>query len=401
MEILFQNLSGWLTLFSIFFFIFFWTKKYPEIKNFLLTAFLLRVICVLLSYYNIITLPDSYGDADYFEEKASEFSKNYGLSIIFNFFVYDSLLISKLISFFYTLFGESKLMAQSISTAFGTASVYLVYNLCLKIWDNNSAKKAAWVAALFPTLILYSSYTLREVYIVFFLLIGLQGIIKFLKNYNFFAFLQVFTCFYILVFIHGAAAIGGFVFLFYLILGLIKIQLLKLYKFKISLFNLIFISILSIPFILLLTDQFKIPYLPNLFDLSSIIFKANIVITDTASYPSFLIINNNYELFTKVIIRAIYFLYSPFIWDIKTTYHMIGLFDAILYLILSFYVIVNWRNILNNPITRVFILLFISYLILHGLGTGNFGTGIRHRSKFVVILIILAAPKIKKFILNK
>ena len=42
--------------------------------------------------------------------------------------------------------------------------------------------------------------------------------------------------------------------------------------------------------------------------------------------------------------------------------------------------------------------LFIIYLIIYGIGTGNFGTGIRHRSKFVVILIVLAAPKIHKFL---
>lgn len=401
MEILLQNLLGWLTLLFIFSFIFFWTIKHPKTKHFLLTAFLLRIICVLLSYYNLITLPDSYGDADFFEAKVIEYSRNYGFFIIFDFFVYDSLLIFKIISLFYTIFGESKLMAQGLSAGFGTASVYLVYKLSLKIWDHNSAKKAAWFAALFPTLILYSAFTLREVYIVFFLLIALNGIVNYFNKNNFFSFFQAFISFYILLFIHGAAAFGGFIFLFYLISILIKTLIIKLFKFKISLFNLMIISILFIPIILLLTDQFRIPYLPNLFDLSTIKFKANIVITDTASYPSFFIINNNYELFTKILVRAIYFLFSPFIWDIKTTYHMIGLFDAMLYLLLSYYIIVNWKFIWNNQITRFLILLFLSYIILHGLGTGNFGTGIRHRSKFVVILIILAAPKIKKFILNK
>jgi len=48
----------------------------------------------------------------------------------------------------------------------------------------------------------------------------------------------------------------------------------------------------------------------------------------------------------------------------------------------------------------ILILIFICYLIVYGISVGNFGTGIRHRSKFVVMLIILAAPKIHKFIFS-
>jgi len=44
--------------------------------------------------------------------------------------------------------------------------------------------------------------------------------------------------------------------------------------------------------------------------------------------------------------------------------------------------------------------MLIVYVTIHGLGVGNFGTAIRHKSKFVVILIVLAAPKIHKFILS-
>ena len=41
------------------------------------------------------------------------------------------------------------------------------------------------------------------------------------------------------------------------------------------------------------------------------------------------------------------------------------------------------------------------YIIVFAIGVGNFGTGIRHRSKFAMILILLAAPLIKNFIFKK
>ncbi len=162
-----EDLLGWFFLLIIFLYIFIWTKKYPQVKNFLLAAFLLRALCVVINEYEIIILPDSQFDAQTFELTAREFSRNYGLSVVFDFFKTDSLLVSRIISIFYTIFGESKMIAQSISVALGTASVYLVYHLCLMLWDHHSAKKAAWVSALFPTLILYSSLTFREPYIVF------------------------------------------------------------------------------------------------------------------------------------------------------------------------------------------------------------------------------------------
>jgi hypothetical protein len=397
-----ENLLGWLFLIIIFFFVFIWTIKYPHTKNFLLAAFLLRAICVILDNYNVIILPDSTADAVTFERKAREFSENYGLSIVFDIFQRDGLLIARIISFFYTLFGESKMMAQSISVALGTTSVYLVYYLSSIIWDERSANKAAWVSALFPSLILYSSITLREGYIVFFLLIALIGVAKFFRNQKIISFLEALVGFSALIFFHGAASIGVFVFFTYLFLKLMRVQFNKLQDFRINVFSILFIILLSIPVILFFNNKIPIPYIPNLFDFNAILFDANVGIKyleAESEYPSWFLINNIYELIPTTIMKVIYFLYSPFIWDIKKTYHIIGFLDTIPYFILSFYLIKNIRAIWENPVTRIFLIMFIVYLVIHALGVGNFGTAIRHKSKFVVILIILVAPKIHKFIL--
>ena len=398
-----ENLLGWFFLIIIFFFVFIWTIKYPHTKNFLLAAFILRALCVILDNHNVIILPDSTADAGTFERRAREFSDNYGLSIVFDIFLKDSLLMVRIVSIFYTLFGESKMMAQSISVALGTTSVYLVYYLSSILWDERSANKAAWVSALFPSLILYSSITLREVYIVFFLLIALIGVAKYFKNQKITSLLQALVGFSVLIFFHGAASIGVFVFLTYVFLKLIREQFNKLQNFRINLFSILFIILISIPTILFLNNKLSIPYIPNLYDFDSILFASNVGIKHLeaeSEYPSWFLINNIYELIPKTIIKAIYFLYSPFIWDIKKTYHIIGFLDSIPYFILSFYLIKNIKAIWENPITRVFLLMFIVYVMIHGLGIGNFGTAIRHKSKFVVILIVLVAPKIHKFILS-
>ena len=44
--------------------------------------------------------------------------------------------------------------------------------------------------------------------------------------------------------------------------------------------------------------------------------------------------------------------------------------------------------------TKFLLILLVVYLIIYGLGTSNFGTSIRHKTKFIFILICLAGPKL-------
>ena len=97
----------------------------------------------------------------------------------------------------------------------------------------------------------------------------------------------------------------------------------------------------------------------------------------------------------------VYFLYSPFPWDIKSPKHLIGLLDAILYLYLSICAFQNRKFLYENSQTRFLFLILISYVFIYSFGVGNFGTGIRHRLKFIVILIAIAAPTIKKIKFKK
>ena len=160
-------------------------KKKSIYNNFFITAFLLRALLVILEQYGLIKLPDGNlinSDANYFEVIARDFSNSKGIYVVEDFFNSDSLLISRIISIFYTLFGESTMMAKSISVGLGTASVYMVYRICESIWDLKAAYKAAWFTTLFPTLILYSAITLREVYVVFFLLFSLMSIFKYIEK---------------------------------------------------------------------------------------------------------------------------------------------------------------------------------------------------------------------------
>ena len=77
------------------------------------------------------------------------------------------------------------------------------------------------------------------------------------------------------------------------------------------------------------------------------------------------------------------------------------MFDALLYMYLTFLILKNLKVIWKDPALRIILILLLSYIFVFGIGVGNFGTGIRHRSKFAVLFILLAAPFLKKFIFFK
>ena len=59
-------------------------------------------------------------------------------------------------------------MMQSIGIVFGLGSVFLGWYISRKLWGNSVANRVGWVLAFFPSLVLYSVVTLREVYASFF-----------------------------------------------------------------------------------------------------------------------------------------------------------------------------------------------------------------------------------------
>ena len=150
--------------------------KQPSIALILYVALGIRILAIFINH-NIFILPDGIGDAARFELKALDMSRGGFVSTIKNYTGFNSFSISWVIAILYSIFGQSELMAQSLSLLLGVGTVYLGWIASKKIWDARSANKAGWALALFPTLILYSVLILREVYVCFFLMLALNGII--------------------------------------------------------------------------------------------------------------------------------------------------------------------------------------------------------------------------------
>ena len=379
------------------------SKTFPSVSNILLAGLAIRIFTLFLG--TIFILPDSGKDAVYFETIGFQWSES-GLLNVFNehYPGANSIFISWIIAILYSIFGRSLLMIQSLSLLFGIGSIFFGWMLAKKIWDNSKANKVGWFLALFPSLVLYSVLTMREVYISFFFLVAIYGIVSWYRTPSIYWIVLAIFGFVAGSFFHGAMSVGALVFIFFICLKNF-IQFFKLLiTNRINIKNFIITSVMLFVLLLYFTNKIGAPKIGNFQDAIDMSRLTNIMKSSSrgdAAYPDWLQINSIDEFIYKSPIRTIYFMFSPFPWDVRKMSHLIGTMDSILYLTLFYLIFKNRKVIWKEPDLRVIFIILLSYFFVFGIGVGNFGTSIRHRSKFVIGLILLAAPFFPKIVLQK
>ena len=397
------DLSGFVTIFLVYLITFFMASRWPDISKVIYTALIVRTLIMLGGYY-FFHLPDTKADAIGYEWGAWDMAKGGFFSVFENYTGPSSRFYSWLMAIPYSLFGRSILIIQSIGLLFGVGSVLLGWLLAKKIWDDYTSIKVGWILALFPSLILYSIIPLKEVYCSFFLLVATFGIVHWVetKNLNF-AILSI-GGFVAAGFFHGPLFIGGIIFSIIYLISILKKSFILLKTFRISLKGLMAITLIFLFFLAYLSNEIFIPYLgyfETTVSMDSWMENISGRLIGSASYPDWLEVNNGIEFFYKGVFRVMYFLFSPFPWDVKGFNHLVGMFDAFLYLIIFYFIFRNRKAIWKDPALRIILIILVCYFIVFGIGVSNFGTGIRHRTKFVIGLILLAGPLIPKLVFSK
>lgn len=396
------DLIGFISIALVALMMFLIASRWPGISKIIFVAFVMRVFFLLLGHY-VVDLPDSGADARNFENEAWFLAQDGFINLINNFKGPDSDFISWVIAIPYSLFGRSLLMANSITLFFGMMSIFLTWKIALKIWDGHSANKAAWIITLLPSMNLYSVVLLREIYVIFFLLIAFNGVVNWVKTNNLSSIAWAITGFIGATFFHTAIILGAVSFLTIIAITALKKFFKLLFNLKISFKSLLILSV-AISFFSIDYSLPKIGKIINFKDaiyVQSKIDQINKKRTNDAAYPEWTTINPTTELFYKGPLKTIYFLFSPFPWDIKKLSHLIGFLDSLIYLWLIYLIIKNIKIIWDDPALRIISIILMIYILAFGLGVSNFGTSIRHRVKFVSLFIILSAPFLPKFFIKK
>jgi hypothetical protein len=374
-----------------------------ELAAVLLVAFTIRAGVALFHCY-VAPLPDGTADAITFERYAWEWAQGGLSSALGHYPGMGSYFYSWLMSLLYSVTDRSLLLLQSTSVLVGVLGVFATWRLAFELWDVQSARKAAWGMALFPIVVQYGALPMREAWVVLFFVLGLSSVVRWARNGGPMPVMTGIGAFVLASFFHGGMFVAALGFI-----GLIGARAGRQWMAAIArgklrvLASLMLITVIVF-FAFYIISGASIPKLGTAeamlsFDRLSYYFESRI--RGEAAYPLWLQPDSFIDFIWAVPARGLYLLFSPFPWDIRSASHLVGMVDGLLYLILASLIWKNRRSVMAEPGSRAVLLLLIPLLLAFGVGTGNFGTALRHRAKFVVGLIVLASPFLPRLVLRR
>ena len=150
--------------------------------------------------------------------------------------------------------------------------------------------------------------------------------------------------------------------------------------------------------LIILSGRFDLPKIGNIYETITFEFFVRVVSWQSSlenassSYGSWQVPNSPIDMIWITPLKFIHFFCAPFIWDIRELKYVVGLIDGTAYLFILYVMWSRRREILQNPSAKAVFIVLIVCIFVFSLGTGNFGTGIRHRAKFIFALIVLISP---------
>ena len=417
------DLTGLLGLILVVAILLIVSSRHKSIGLALVVALIVRCASVLFHEY-IMPLPDSTGDALSFEAMAWDYtvhgpytgSQTVPGHHILGSCAYTGLIRDQcsfsmhypgpnsdfypwLMSLVYLVTGRSFLLLQSISVFVGVLSVYATWLLGSEVWNDRAGRRAAWVMALYPTVVMYSALPLREAYLTCILMFALVWVARWSREGKVRQAIWAFLLFGVGTFFHGAIFLVAFAFLVVIASKILLRGGQSIIRGRLRLTALIGLIVIGGGLLYWgLSGAYvdKLGRLTDIFDLQRWVSYSQAKYyadghASNAVYPGWTAPETVGDLVWAIPVKIIYLLFSPFPWDMRTPAHLIGVIDGLLYLGLIIIITRNIKTIWLNPAARTVLLVILPFIFAYAIGTSNFGTSIRHRAKFVGVLIMLSS----------
>lgn len=360
-----------------------------------------RLIIMLVDIYlrDYIPIPHSGADTENFLSRAIEISESFQAIVESNheFFI-------KSVATLFRITANERLIAQYTNVLLGFTVVYLIC-LILNMLEVNLKNKQIGLlfASFFPTTLFFSGILLREMVSTFFVVATIYFLIKWYLNTKALYFYMS-----ILMILIGALFHSGVV-----VFLLAHLFILLFYNRKSNELEFSFGTVISFALISLFAIWFFGIYewtnlaifrklqIENVQD----VLGASQSRSGGSAYLIGLSINSIYELIIYTPIFVIFFVSSPLPINWRGFYDIFSfLFDGLIYLLMSVYIIFNIKSKEFNYKSLSIILSvgLLGVLIIFGIGVQNAGTAVRHRHKvfhvFLILCILIKDKKEAKFI---
>lgn len=296
-----------------------------------------------------------------------------------------------LCSFFYALFGRSRLMMQALNVLFGTLIVLNVARLNEVIGnDRRLAQRAAWLTAIFPSLVFFSAAMLREVAVAYPLSLGVLYLVCWHRDrkhrhmvaavLSLLASMAFHSGVFAILLIGGLWLVGGW---------LRSVSVGRLRNFGKNSLALL-AGIAAILFVLgsgFGMEKFQHVESGDVQELSQA--QINFAHGRTA-YLEDLHADGPADVVWQAPIRITYFLFSPFPWMLSTGSDVVGLVDSCFFLALFWRLWTHRRAVLGQPQALMVLGCFSAMALTFAIGVSNYGTAHRHRNKMLPLLVGVA-----------
>ena len=360
-------------------------------------AFVVRSMVAFL-HFQFAFLPDSQFDAIRFERTAWLWAKD---GQCFNDFTTGSLLYSWLGSCVYVAFGRTELLLQFINATLGTVVVLVAMKSArLLALDSGHVRKIGWLAALHPSLVLYSALTMREASVVFALGGAFYWLIRWrTTHYYRYLPLAVAAALVSQLFHTGMVAASATI----VCIGVIYVvreHSMKLARTRFTRSNVVvtvvtgvLMTVLVVSVSWAIESGFAIDKLQRFLDgqiLRDIASWQADVARGRASYLDGLLPESWLGFLWQVPVRLFYFLGAPFPWQLEGLSDLWGLVDGAVFLCVCWAIGRNSvKGAQKQDVYLMLLLVTFAAIVAFSVATSNYGTAFRHRAKFVPALLLV------------
>ncbi len=375
---------------TVGFFIILWAAtRNAEIAWPLVIAFLVRAFLAVIDTM-VYNLPGA-GDGVGWDRVAAYYARG-GLESTFEHIGFGHPLYVWLMSVVYALVGRSTLLIQSINVLLGTLLVLAIWRLACELSsDTKTRRRVAWLMALCPSLIFFSSVLLREVAVSYPLALSVLYLVRWYRERRVsLAIVAVANLLLSMAFHSGGLAVLLFAGLWLIgswLRALLSGQLETLGRSTLAL--VIGLAVVGI----VLASGFGQQKFDGLQsgDLSVLSERQEGFAHGRAAYLEDLHATSTADLIWQTPIRVTYFLFAPFPWMLETGADAFGVLDSLLFVGLIGWAIRNRKAVSDVPVRALTLGVFGAMAVVFAIGVSNYGTALRHRNKMLPLLIAAAA----------
>lgn len=344
-------------------------KKSKNKAIFMILTFGLLIRLAALWYdQSISLLPFNTADAYKFHELAVETAEALPDVLLEHFTGF----YSQVLGVVYYFFGPYRFFGQYLNVVFVVLAATKLIDIAelLKLKDKNTILMISlWLFMPIPFLMGYA--LIREGSMYYLIILGVYHFLKWFEKYNPIYIVLTILPIYIASLYHEGAL--------YILPAMLYAFLFydkKKEKINFNFINIMFLIVAVIGAIIIVTQN-----------ADSFLDKTNAETGGGSTYLAALEINSPLQFIMYAPIKGFYLLYSPMPWLIRGGLDILTfVFDTCLWGYATYSILRNFRKI-DTKYKMLFLAVFVAGMV-YGMGTHNTGTAMRHRNKFMSLMLV-------------